>query len=319
MSAVITTPPVWLWVAFAGLVVVLLVADSMVLHRGVEEIPVRRAAIDSIGWITISLLFGLLVLVVLGDHAAGEYYAAYVTEKALSVDNVFVWSVILTHFTVPKQLQHRALFWGVSAALLLRLVFILAGVALLDRLDWLFYFFGAFLIFAAVKMLRDSDDEIDPEAGPVMRIAHRLVPSVPEFHGTSLFTRIDGRRVATQMFFVVVVIETTDLVFAVDSIPAVLALSTDRFVVLSSNAFAVLGLRSLYFLFADLHGRFRYLPQGLAMVLVFVGAKMLLAEGIGGWALEIPIATSLGVIVGVLVGAVVASIVFDGPEPEAAP
>lgn len=314
MPAVSTTPAAWLWILFAAVVIVLLTLDALVLHRGAAEIPVRRAAIDSIGWITISLLFGLLVLAELGGSAAGEYYAAYITEKALSVDNVFVWAVILTHFAVPKQLQHRALFWGVAAALVLRLVFILAGVALLDRLEWLFYFFGAFLIFAANKMVRDSDDDIDPEGGLVMRTARRLIPSVPEFHGASLFTRIDGRRVATQMFFVVIVIETTDLVFAVDSIPAVLALSTDKFVVLSSNAFAVLGLRSLYFLFAELHGRFRFLPEGLALVLAFVGAKMIVEQGIGNWSLTIPIATSLGVILGLLAGAVVASLVF--PEAE---
>jgi len=300
--------PSWMWPTFIGTILLLLVVDLTVLHPRASVMSSRRAVIEACGWVGVGLAFGALVWASMGSVAGGEYIAGYVTEKSLSVDNVFVWAVILGHFVVPRALQHRALFWGIILALILRAGFIIAGVALLDRLSWLFYVFGAFLIFTAIRLARSDDDEIDPEAGRVIRVARRLIPSTPHFHGPDLFTRVDGKRVATPMLFVLLVIGATDVVFAVDSIPAILALSNDQFVVLSSNAFAVLGLRSLFFLFAELQTRFQYLEEGLAVILAFVGVKMILEHGIGGWQLHLPILVSLGVIVAVLVIAMVASV-----------
>ena len=315
--------PSWMWPLFLGLIVLLLVVDLKVLHPGVAVMSSRRAVVEACCWIGIGVGFGLVVWASMGASAGGEYIAGYVTEKSLSVDNVFVWAVILGHFAVPRALQHRTLFWGIIVALVLRAGFIVAGVALLDRLSWLFYLFGGFLLFTAVRLAASADDEIDPEAGRVIRLARRVIPSTPEFHGTALFVRPEGKRLATPMLFVLLVIGVTDLVFAVDSIPAILALSNDQFIVLSSNAFAVLGLRSLFFVFADLQSRFRYLEQGLAVILAFVGVKMILEQGIGGWQLHLPIVVSLAVIVAILVIAAVASVVaaasVDQPEVQEIP
>jgi len=299
--------PVWLWITLGGVVGGLLMIDVLVVHRTPSVVTLRRATLESAVWIAISLAFGTLVWASLGAAAGGEYYSAYLTEKALSVDNVFVWAVILAHFRVPREFQHRVLFWGVMVALVLRFGFISLGVTLLGRLEWLFYVFGAVLLVTAWRLVSSSETDVDPDAGRMLRLARRVVPSVPEFNGQHFLVRHEGRLVATTLFFVLVAIETTDLVFAVDSLPAVLALTQDRFVALSSNAFAVLGLRALYFMFADLHDRFRYLEPGLAIILAFVGLKMILEAGIGSLTLHISTPISLGVIVVVLGGAITAS------------
>lgn len=300
--------PAWLWITLGGVVGGLLVIDVLVVHRVPSVVSLRRATLESATWIAISLAFGTLLWATLGGAAGGEYYSAYLTEKALSVDNVFVWTVILGHFKVPREFQHRVLFWGVMVALVLRFCFISLGVTLLGRLDWLFYVFGAVLLITAWRLVASDDTDLDPDAGRMLRLVRTVVPSIPEFDGQHFFVRRQGQVVATTLFFVLIAIETTDLVFAVDSLPAVLALTQDRFVALSSNAFAVLGLRALYFIFADLQGRFRYLEPGLAIILAFVGAKMIFEAGIGSWSLHISTPISFGVIVVVLGGAISASV-----------
>ncbi len=248
------------------------------LHREPKVIPLKHAAIESAVWIAIGLSFGLLVLAWHGGEAAGEYWSGYLIEQSLSVDNVFVWAVILTYFAVPIEFQFRVLFWGIFGALVLRAGFIFAGVALLDAFSWVLYLFGAFLLYTAVKIARHDEAEVDPTRNIGLRLVQRVVPSTTAYDGQRLFTREGRRRVATPLFAVLVMIETTDVVFAVDSIPAVLAVAREQFIVFSSNAFAILGLRSLYFCLTGMADRFRFLNVGLGVILAYVGVNMLLSD-----------------------------------------
>ncbi len=281
----------WEWIALVVVVVGLLLADLLIVHRTAHEISFREAMVESGVWIAIALAFGLVVLWGWGAAAAGEYYAGYLIEKSLSIDNVFVWAVILGYFKVPPKYQFRVLFWGVFGALVLRAIFIFAGVALLERFDWLLFVFGAFLLYTAWKLAQPDDHEVDPEQSLVLRMVRRVIPTTNELHGQKMFIRENGHLLATPLFAVLVLIEATDVVFAVDSVPAILAVSREPFLVLSSNAFAILGLRALYFAFAGMKDRFQYLDYGLAAVLAFVGVKMIVAE----W-YHIPTYASLGVI-----------------------
>jgi tellurite resistance protein TerC len=299
----------WVWGVFLAVVVVLLVADLLLVHKTAHVISTKEAAIESAIWISIGVSFTFFVWGVWGGQAAGEYISGYLIEKSLSVDNVFVWAIIMSYFAVPRAYQFRVLFWGVFGALVLRFVFIFAGVELLNRFEWMLFVFGGFLIITAVRLLRHDDEEIHPEHNPVLKLVRRVVPSTSEYHGQSMFTRIDGKKLATPLFAVLVVIETSDVIFAVDSIPAILAVSRDTFIVFSSNAFAILGLRALYFLLADLRDKFDYLQPGLAVILAFVGVKMIVAE----W-YHIPTFASLGVIALVLTVAIAASIKLDRPD-----
>lgn len=255
-----------------------------------------EAAVETAGWIALGLGFGLLVWTWFGGDAAGQYFSGYLIEESLSVDNVFVWAVILSWFTVPAAYQFRVLFWGVFGALVLRAGFIVAGVALVQKFDPILYLFGAFLLYTAWKLVRSGgDDQIDPQNSRALRLVQRVVPSSPDYDGQRLFTKIDGKRMATPLFAVVVMVEVTDLLFATDSIPAILAVSTHTFIVYSSNAFAILGLRSLYFVVRGAKDRFDKLDTGIAVILAFVGLKMLLADVV-----HIGIGLSLGVITAVL-------------------
>ncbi len=303
----------WHWAVLLGVVAVLLLVDLLVLHREAHEVHPREAAIESAAWISIGLAFSVLVGVWFGGAATTEYLSGYLVEQSLSVDNVFVWAIILSYFAVPAMYQHRVLFWGVFGALVLRATFIFAGVALIERFDRVLYVFGAFLLFTAGRLLLGDDGaQVDPGSSRFLRLVRRTVPSTPDLDGPHLFTRVDGRRLATPLFAVLVLVELTDLIFAVDSVPAVLAVSHEQFIVFSSNAFAILGLRSMYFLLADLHGRFRFLQQGLAVILAFVGVKMLVAAWVA-----IPTWVGLVVIAGVLIVAVLASAAFPGaPDRE---
>lgn len=304
----------WVWLAFLGVVVVLLIADLLLVHKTAHVISTKEAAIESAIWISLGLGFALVVWGVWGGTAAGEYISGYLIEKSLSVDNVFVWSIIMSYFAVPREFQFRVLFWGVFGALVLRFAFIFAGVELLQRFDWMLFVFGGFLIVTAFRLLRHEDEEIHPEHNPVLKLVRKVVPSSSEYHGQAMFTKIDGRKLATPLFAVLVVIETSDVIFAVDSIPAILAVSRDTFIVFSSNAFAILGLRALYFLLADLRDKFDYLQPGLAVILAFVGVKMIVSE----W-YHIPTPLSLGVIAVVLTIAIVASVKLqreDGHGPD---
>jgi tellurite resistance protein TerC len=304
----------WHWAVLLGVVVALLLIDLLVLHREAHEVGPREAAIESAVWVSIGLGFGVLVWIWFGATATTEYVSAYLVEQSLSVDNVFVWAIILTFFAVPAKYQHRVLFWGIFGALVLRATFIFAGVALIERFDWILYVFGAFLLFTAVRLLlSDGEDQVDPSKSRFLKVVNRVVPSTDVLDGPHLFTKIDGKRLATPLFAVLVLVELTDLIFAVDSVPAVLAVSNEQFIVFSSNAFAILGLRSMYFLLADLHGRFRFLQQGLAIILAFVGVKMLIAEWV-----HIPTWISLVVIAVVLIGAITLSWRFPGPPESSA-
>jgi tellurite resistance protein TerC len=270
--------PLWAWAALVGVIVVLLVADLLLVHRTPHDIGFREAAIESAVWITIGLSFTFVMLWWHGGTAAGEYLSGYLIEKSLSVDNVFVWAVIFSYFGVPQKYQFRVLFWGIFGALVLRAVFIFAGVALIETFDWILYIFGAFLLITAVRVARHKDAEIHPENNPILKLVRKVVPSTNDYDGQKMFTKKTGRRLATPLFAVLILVETTDVIFAVDSIPAILAVSRNTFIVFSSNAFAILGLRSLYFLLAGMAGRFRYLNMGLGAILFFVGVKMLIVE-----------------------------------------
>ncbi|MEX2133294.1 MAG: TerC family protein [Acidimicrobiia bacterium] len=283
--------PGWVWAALVGGIAILLFADLLIVHRKPHAISMKEATIESAVWITIGLSFALVILSWQGAPAAGEYLAGYLIEKSLSVDNVFVWAVILNYFAVPAAYQYRVLFWGIFGALVLRAIFIFAGVALIENFDWILYVFGAFLIFTAFRIARHDNEGIHPEDNPVLKVFRRLIPSTTEYDGQKMFTRRSGRLLATPLFAVLVLIESTDVVFAIDSVPAILAVSREPFIVFSSNAFAILGLRALYFVLAGMAGRFRYLNMGLGLILGFVGIKMLIAE----W-YHVPTAASLAVI-----------------------
>jgi tellurite resistance protein TerC len=265
------------WVAFLA-VVVGLVAVDLFMHRDDHEIAMREAIGWTVFWIAISLAFGGLIWFWLGDVAATQYLTGYVIEKSLSVDNVFVWAVIFGYFAVPKRLQHRVLFWGIFGALVLRAIFIFAGIALLNALSWLVFVFGAVLIFTAIRVATHDDTQIHPEKNPILKLVRRMIPVTDDFVGHKFFVKRDAKRWATPLLIVLVMIEVTDVVFAVDSIPAILAISRSQFIVFSSNAFAILGLRSMYFVLAGASDRLVHLNKGLGVVLFYVGVKMIVSE-----------------------------------------
>jgi tellurite resistance protein TerC len=300
--------PLWVWVAFLAFVSVLLVVDLLLVHRTAHVISTKEAAIESAIWIAIGLSFTLVMFWWHGGDAAGEYISGYLIEKSLSIDNVFVWALIMSYFAVPREYQFRVLFWGVFGALVLRFFFILVGTELLNRFEWMLFVFGAFLLITAVRLIRHDDADVHPENNPVLKVVRKVVPSTTRYDGQHLFTVQNGKRLATPLLAVLVVIETSDVVFAVDSIPAILAVSREQFIVFSSNAFAILGLRALYFLLADLRDRFDYLQQGLAVILAFVGTKMIIAEWPG---VHIDTYVSLGIIALVLTTAIVVSWFVD--------
>jgi tellurite resistance protein TerC len=295
--------PASLWIGFLIALVVMLLVDLLVLHREAHEISMREATISSAAWIAIGVGFTAIVWWVLGGPAAGQYITGYVIEKSLSVDNVFVWAVIFSYFSVPGRFQHRVLFWGIFGALVLRAIFIFAGVALLERLDWLLFVFGGLLLVTAVRVATHDAEEIHPERNPVLKLVRRLVPVTADFDGQRLFTRENGRRIATPLFIVLVLVEATDVVFAVDSVPAILAVSRDPFVVFSSNALAILGLRALYFVLEGARSRLVYLNRGLGVILFYVGVKMIISN----W-YHINTLVSLAVIAAVLTVTVVYSL-----------
>jgi tellurite resistance protein TerC len=304
--------PATVWVAFTVGITILLLGDLLLVHRKPHVISFREAAIESIVWISIGVSFTLVMFWWQGGQAAGEYIAGYLIEKSLSVDNVFVWAVLFSFFAVPPKYQFRVLFFGVFGALVLRAIFIFAGVALIERFDWVLYVFGAFLVFTAFKIARHDDAEVHPERNPVLKLVRKVIPTTTEYHGQKLFTIQNGRRMATPLFTVLVMVEATDVLFAVDSVPAILAVSREPFIVLSSNAFAIMGLRSLYFLLAGMADRFRYLNIGLGVILGFVGVKML----ISGF-YHMPVAISLAVIALVLAITIWASLRADKKNPGA--
>lgn len=293
--------PFWAWAAVLGVILVMLAVD-LFAHRDAHVVGVREAAGWSALWVTLGLAFGAVVWRVWGAEYAGQYYAGYVIEKSLAVDNVFVFAIIFSYFAVPREYQHRVLFYGVLGALVFRAVFIAAGSILIASFAWILYIFGAFLVATGMRMALHRNDTIDPESSIVLRLFRRMIPVTDQYHGQKFLIRRAGRWVATPLLAVLVLIEVTDIVFAVDSIPAIFAVTQQPFLVFTSNAFAILGLRAMYFLLADLMHRFIYLKLGLALVLVWVGIKMLLLE-----IYKIPTGISLAVVIALLAVAVTAS------------
>lgn len=298
-----------LWIGFTLFVLAMLTLDLGVFHRRAHEVRVREAFIWTLVWIALALLFNFGVYVWFGPERGLEFFTGYLIEKALSVDNIFVFLVIFSYFAVPAAFQHRVLFWGILGALVMRAVFIVLGAALLQKFHWIIYIFGAFLVFTGVKLLLQRTSEMHPERNPLFRLFRRLVPAVGDYRGSHFTTVVAGKRHVTPLLLVLVCVEATDIVFAVDSIPAIFAITRDPFIVYTSNIFAILGLRALYFVLAGVMGRFHYLRAGLALVLAFVGSKMMLAD-----LYEVPIVASLAVIATLLAGSVVASLMRPPAE-----
>jgi tellurite resistance protein TerC len=298
---VITDPIIW--AVFFGFVALFLGLDLFVFHRDAHAVTMREAAAWSAVWVALGLAFAGLVWFWQGGTAAGEYLAGYLIEKSLSIDNIFVFALLFAAFGVPAAYQHRVLFWGVVGAIALRAVFIVAGAALLETFHWVIFVFGALLVVTGVKMALKRHDAVHPERNPVLQLARRFMPMASEYHGQRFFIRDAGRIVATPLLAVLIAVETTDVIFAVDSIPAIFAVTRDPFLVVTSNVFAILGLRALYFLLAGMMHRFVYLKYGLAAILVFVGMKMLVID-----VYKVPIWASLVVIATVVVVSVVASL-----------
>jgi tellurite resistance protein TerC len=305
------------WIGFTVAVVVLLALDLGVFHRKAHVVGVREALAWTGVWVALALAFNAAVYFWFGSERALEFLTGYLIEKALSVDNLFVFLVVFSYFAVPPALQHRVLFWGIFGALLMRALFIVLGAALLQRFHFVIYVFGAFLVFTGIKLLAQRDEEAHPERNPVLRLFRRTIPAVTEYRGAHFLVREGGRWLATPLFMVLVVVEATDIVFAVDSIPAIFAVTDDPFIVYTSNVFAILGLRALYFALAAMLGRFHYLKVGLGLVLVFVGTKMLIVD-----LYKIPIVLSLAAVALLLGGSIAASLLFPPkrpPSPELPP
>lgn len=300
---------VWFWVGFNVFVLAMLALDLGVFHRKHHEVKFKEAISWTAVWITLALVFNGLVYYVWGSQVALQFLTGYLIEKSLSVDNVFVFLLIFSYFKVPAKYQHEVLFWGIIGALVFRAIFIAVGITLLEHFHWLIYVFGAFLVFTGVKLALEKDKEIHPERNIVLRIFRRMMRVTNEYEGGKFFVRKNGHTWATPLFVVLLVIETTDIIFAVDSIPAILAITKDPFIVYTSNVFAILGLRALYFALAGVMQLFHHLHYGLAVILGFVGLKMILSD-----VYKIPIGVSLGVIMGVLTLSIVASLLWPKKE-----
>lgn len=297
---------IWPWVGFNLFLLMMLALDLGVFHRKAHVVTVREAGGWTAAWVSLALVFNVGVWWFLGQQKALEFLTGYVIEYSLSVDNMFVFALLFSYFGVPKVLQHKVLFWGILGALTMRAAMIFLGVALITKFAWIIYIFGAFLIITGLKMIFKQEEEIHPERNPLVRLFRRFFPVTSDYRGARFFVREGGKWVATPLFVVLLLVECSDLVFAVDSVPAIFAVTTDPFIVYTSNAFAILGLRSLYFALAGVMDKFHYLKVGLGVVLTFVGTKMLLAHS--AW--KIDTVVSLGVIVTVLSVSVVASLLW---------
>jgi tellurite resistance protein TerC len=298
--------PWWAWAGFLAFISCMLALDLGVFNRRSHVVTLKEALGWCAVWFGLAMAFNLLVSQKMGTQAGLEFFTGYIVELCLSVDNVFVFIVIFQYFRVEPRYQHRVLFWGIVGAVVMRALFIFAGISLINAFHWIIYVFGAFLVYTGIKLaMPKKDDGFEPEKNPAVRLARKVFPVAPAFEGGRFFTRHDGRLFATPLFLVLVVVETTDVMFALDSIPAVIAITRNEFIVFTSNIFAILGLRSLYFAVSGIMQLFRYLNIGLAVILVFVGAKML-ASGY----VDVPINLSLGIIGAVLAASIVASVMI---------
>ncbi|MDX9947297.1 MAG: TerC family protein [Bacteroidales bacterium] len=302
------------WVIFSIIIVVMLALDLGVFNKKSHEIKVKEALTWVGVWVSLALIFNLIVLTQFGKTKALEFLTAYVIEYSLSIDNIFVFIMVFSFFAVKREYQHKVLFWGILGAVVMRAIFIFAGVALINRFHWIVIIFGAFLVFTGLKMLFQREEaKVDPEKNGLVRLFRKFLPVTDQLHNDSFFVRKDKKIYATPLFIVLLIIESTDLIFAVDSIPAVLAISKDTFIVFTSNIFAILGLRSLYFAVSGIMGLFRFLKIGLALVLTFVGLKMLAAF----FHFEIPVTLSLSIIISILLLSILASVIIkkdDSPS-----
>ena len=298
------TDNLWLWIGFNVFVLLMLALDLGVFHRKAHVVTFKESMAWTVVWVTLALLFNLGVWHYMGPQRGIEFFTGYVIEKSLSVDNVFVFALLFSYFAVPPLYQHKVLFWGILGALIMRAVMIFLGAALIERFTWIIYIFGAFLILTGIKMIVKREEEIHPERNPLVRWFKKLMPVTNDYRGDKFFVREKGVRMATPLFVVLLLVEFSDLIFAVDSIPAIFAVTKDPFIVYTSNVFAILGLRSLYFALAGVMDKFHYLKIGLGVVLAFVGVKMLL----GHTPYKIDTLVSLGVIVTVLTASIVVSL-----------
>jgi len=305
------TEPMWMWIVFCAFITLMLWLDLAVFNRRSHTITVKESLGWTGFWVLLAMGFNIGVYIYLGQERALEFFTGYLIEQSLSVDNLFVILLIFGYFHVKKEFQHKVLFWGIFGALVMRMIMIIIGVELIEQFHWLIYIFGGFLIFTGLRMGFGKEKELHPEQNPVVRIFKRFFPVTPEYHGDKFFVVQNARRFATPLFIVVLVVEVTDLIFAIDSVPAVLAVSRNPFVVYTSNAFAILGLRSLFFALSHIMNLFHYIKYGLALVLTFIGTKMVLMD-----VLKIPINISLIVVAGILLISVVLSLIFPRAEPE---
>ncbi len=296
----------WLWIGFNAFVLLMLALDLGVFHRKAHVVTFKESIAWTVAWVTLALVFNLGIAHYMGNEKGLEFFTGYVIEKSLSVDNVFVFALLFSYFAVPPIYQHKVLFWGILGALVMRAIMIFLGAALIAKFAWIIYVFGAFLILTGIKMIVKREEEIHPERNPLVRWFKKLMPVTNDYRGDRFFVKENGIRMATPLFVVLLLVEFSDLIFAVDSIPAIFAVTKDPFIVYTSNVFAILGLRSLYFALAGVLDKFHYLKIGLGVVLAFVGVKMLLAHS--AWKIDTHI--SLGVIVLVLAASVVASLVW---------
>ncbi|UFH45231.1 TerC family protein [Flavobacterium galactosidilyticum] len=295
----------FVWTCFIGFVLVMLALDLGVFHRKSHEIKIKEALIWSAVWISLALAFNYGIYVFMGKEKAIEFLTGYVIEKSLSIDNLFVFIMLFTYFNVNTKYQHKVLFWGILGALVMRAIFIFAGVALINKFHWIIYVFGVLLVFTGIKMLFHKDEKIDPDKNPLVRLFKKFFPVTDKEHGGKFFVKMNGRTFATPLFIVLLIVEFTDLIFAVDSIPAILAITNDTFIIFTSNVFAILGLRALYFALAGITKYFYYIKYGLSAILVFVGIKMTIVDFY-----KIPILYSLFTIGTILLISVLVSLVF---------
>lgn len=297
--------PIIFWILFNAFVLIMLALDLGVFHRKTHEVSLKEALTWTFVWIFLALIFNMVIFYWRGRQQALEFFTGYLVEKALSIDNIFVFIMIFTYFQIPSKYQHKVLFWGILGALLMRVIFIFAGVALIEKFHFTIYIFGALLIYTGYKMFYNNNAKIDPEKNQLIRFFKKFMPVTPHLQEDNFFVKLNGKLYATPLFLVLLLVETTDLIFAVDSIPAILAITQDQFIVYTSNVFAILGLRSLYFALAGVVHRFWLLSTGLAIVLVFVGIKMLLID-----LYKIPIELSLIFIAFIITGSIILSLII---------
>jgi tellurite resistance protein TerC len=297
---------IWLWVSFGAFILVMLSIDLGMFNRRAHSVSYKEAALWSTVWISLAAVFAGFIFFQFGKTRGLEFVTGYLIELSLSIDNLFVFILLFAYFKVPDKYQHRVLFWGVLGALVMRISMILIGAELIEKFHWINYLFGAFLVYTGLKMLHEGETEIEPSSNPIVKLVTRYVPIVHRYEEEKFFTVVDGRRTGTLLLLVLVIVEVTDLLFAVDSIPAIFAVTDDRFILYTSNVFAILGLRSLFFLLAQVIQKFAYLRVGLAVVLAFIGVKMLLGE----LGVDIPIGLALAAVVSILTLSVLASMIW---------